>query len=264
MKTVRFKKPISKKKPEKALLVSLKRNAGRGSSGRITTRHKGGGAKKLYRLINFGQEKYGQKAKVLALEYDPYRTAFIALLQYEDGQKRYSLAPHGLKAGDEVIVQENAAPVLGNRLKLKNIPVGSDVHNIEIQPGEGGKFIRSAGSSAKILAQEGKFTHLEMPSKELRKVPQECYATVGAVSFPEHRYQRASKAGQTRHKGVRPRVRGIAMNPVDHPHGGGEGRSPIGMKAPKTPWGKIARGVKTRKRSWTNKYIIKRRVKKKK
>ena len=257
------KKMLTKKEPEKRLLLRLQRRAGRSSSGRITVRHQGGGAKKLYRIIDLGQEKYGLKARVLSIEYDPYRTAFIMLVQYEDGTKRYRLACQGVKVGDEIITQEHAEVRPGNRLKLKYIPVGQAVHNIELQPGAGGKLVRSAGSSAKVLANEGKYTNLEMPSKELRKVLQECYATVGVLSYPEHRYQKMYKAGQNRLRGRRPSVRGSAMNPVDHPHGGGEGRSPIGLKYPKTPWGKPARGVKTRRRQWTNKYILQRRRKKK-
>jgi len=257
-------KILTKKKPEKRLLLSLKRKAGRGSSGRITVRHKGGGAKRLYRKIDFGQEKIDKKAKVIALEYDPYRTAFLILLEYEDGDKRYRIAPFELKVGDEVICSEKAKIKIGNRMKIKNIPVGTIVFNVELEPGRGGKIIRAAGTSAKVLAQEGKYTNLQMPSSEIRKVLQECYSTVGTVSYPEKRYVRVKKAGISRLKGKRPTVRGSAMNPVDHPHGGGEGRSPIGLKYPKTPWGKHALGVKTRKKKkWTNKYIIKRRKKKK-
>lgn len=264
MKIIDSKKLLTKKKPEKGLLLTLKRRAGRARSGRITVRHKGGGAKKRYRIIDFGQKKQGIKAKVVAFEYDPYRTSFIALLEYEDGTKRYRLASQGLEIGHEVIIKEKAKVQRGNRMKIKNIPVGTMVYNIELQPGRRGQIVRSAGTGAKILAHEGKYTHLEMPSKELRKVLQECYATVGMVSFPEHRYNKLRKAGQSRWRGRRPTVRGSAMVPADHPHGGGEGKAPIGMKYPKTPWGKPARGVKTRRRKWTNKYIIKRREKKKK
>lgn len=256
-------KLLTKKKPEKGLLLTLKKRAGRARSGRITVRHKGGGAKKRYRMIDFGQEKLEMKAKVVALEYDPYRTAFIALLEYEDGTKRYRLSPQGLKLGEEVIIKEKTRVQRGNRMKIKNIPVGTMVFNIELQPGRGGQIVRSAGTGAKILAHEGKYTHLEMPSKELRKVLQECYATVGMVSHPEHRYKKLRKAGQSRWRGRRPAVRGSAMVPADHPHGGGEGRTGIGLKYPKTPWGKPARGVKTRRRKWTDKYIIQRRRKKK-
>lgn len=264
MKIRDSKKLLTKKKPEKKLLKTLKRRAGRARSGRITVRHKGGGAKKRYRIVDFSQEKPGLKAKVVALEYDPYRTSFIALLKYEDGSKRYCLAPQGLKIGDQVITQEKAVVQQGNRMKIKNIPVGTMVYNIELQPGCGGKIVRAAGTAARILAHEGKYTHIEMPSKELHKIFKECYATVGTVSFPEHRYQKLRKAGESRWRGRRPTVRGSAMVPADHPHGGGEGRAPIGLKYPKTPWGKPARGVKTRRRKATNKYIIERRRKKKK
>jgi len=253
------KKLLTQKEPEKKLTVFLKQKAGRNRSGRITVRHRGGGVKRLYRLVDFGQEKLGVPAKVLALEYDPYRTAFLALIEYPDKEKKYILAPQDLKPGDEIIFDEKTSLKIGNRMKLKNIPVGLLVHNIEILPGQGGKLTRSAGSAAKVLAQEGKYTALEMPSGEIRKILSECFASLGVVSNPEHRYQTIGKAGRIRRKGWRPTVRGAAMNPVDHPHGGGEGRTPIGLKFPKTPWGKPARGVKTRKRRQTDKFIIKRR-----
>lgn len=252
-------KLLTKKKPEKRLLKYLKKRAGRARSGRITVRHRGGGAKRLYRIVDFGQEKLGIPAKVIALEYDPNRTAFLMLLEYSDGEKRYQLAPHEIKIGDEIICDEKAEIKIGNRMKLKNIPIGTMVYNVEIQPGKGGKLIRSAGTSAKVLAQEGNFTHLEMPSKEIRKISQECFATIGQVSHPEKRFEKIGKAGRKRLKGWRPAVRGSAMVPPDHPHGGGEGKAPIGLKYPKTPWGKPALGVKTRKRKWTDKLIIKRR-----
>lgn len=254
---------LTKKKPEKGLLLSLKKRAGRGSSGRITVRHKGGGAKKLYRIVDFGQEKINMKAKVIAFEYDPYRTAFLALLEYEDRDKRYRIAPADLKVGDEVICSEKAEIRIGNRMKIKNIPVGTMVYNIELESSRGGRIVRSAGTGAKVLAHEEKYTNLQMPSSEIRKILQECYATVGTVSYPEWRYTKIEKAGRSRLKGRRPTVRGSAMNPVDHPHGGGEGKAPIGLKYPKTPWGKPALGVKTRRKRWTDKYIIKRRKKKK-
>lgn len=255
-------KILTKKKPEKRLLLSLKKRAGRGRTGRITVRHRGGGVKRLYRVVDFGQEKINIKAKVVALEYDPYRTAFLALLEYEDGDRRYRIAPTGLKVGDEIICLEKAEIRTGNRMKLKNIPVGTMVYNIELESGRGGKIVRAAGTAAKVLAQEGKYTNLEMPSGEIRRALQECYATVGTVSHSEWRYTHIGKAGKSRLKGRRPRVRGTAMSPVDHPHGGGEGKSPIGLKYPKTPWGKPALGVKTRRKKWTDKYIIKRRKKK--
>jgi large subunit ribosomal protein L2 len=250
---------LTQKEPEKNLLLALPQKAGRSVSGRITVRHRGGGVKRLYRIVDFGQEMQGQQGKVIALEYDPYRTAFLMLLEYPDGKKRYQIAPHGIKIGDEVICQEKAEPKIGNRMKLKNIPVGTLVYNIELIPGRGGQLVRSAGTAAKVLAHEGKYTHLEMPSKEIRKVLQECFASVGQVSHPEKRFEKVGKAGSNRLKGRRPHVRGSAMTPASHPHGGGEGKAPIGLKYPKTPWGKHALGVKTRKRKWTDKYIIKRR-----
>jgi len=258
MKTI-----LTKKEPEKKLLRPLKKKAGRGRSGRITVRHKGGGAKRLYRQIEFGQEKLGATAKVEALEYDPNRTSFIALLSYEDGERRYILAPQGLKVGDEVIFSEKAPLKVGNRQKLKNIPVGTFLYNIEIEPGRGGRLVRGAGTSTQVMAQEGKYTHLKMPSGELRKILNECFASVGEVSNPEHRFRKLGKAGRARWKGRRPQVRGSAMVPASHPHGGGEGKAPIGLKHPKTPWGKLAIGGKTRKKKWTDKLIIERRRKKK-
>lgn len=262
-KKISAKKILSKKEPEKGLLLTLKTRAGRGNSGRITVRHKGGGVKRRYRIVDFDQKKLDIPAKVIALEYDPYRTAFLMLLEYNDGKKRYRLAPDKIKIGDSLICSEKAELKIGNRMRIANIPVGTIVYNIELIPDLGGKIVRSAGSSAKVLAHEGKYTDLEMPSGEVRKVFQKCYATIGSVSYPEWRYVNVRKAGVSRLKGKRPRVRGTAMNPVDHPHGGGEGRSGIGMKHPKTPWGKPALGKKTRKKKkWTNKYIIKRRKKK--
>ena len=259
------KSTLTKKEPEKKLLLVLKKKAGRGAIGRITVRHRGGGAKKLYRIVDFGQEKINLSAKVIALEYDPYRTSFIALLEYQDGEKRYILAPQNLKIGDQIIIAEKAEIKSGNRMKLKNIPVGTEIHNIELEPGRGGKLVRGAGTAAKVLAQESGYTHLEMPSGEIRKISEESYATIGTISRPEWRYINLGKAGRSRWRGKRPTVRGTAMNPVDHPHGGGEGRSPIGLKHPKTPWGKPALGVKTRKkRKWTDKFIIQRRKKKRK
>lgn len=263
-KKISATKILTKKRPEKRLLLALKRKAGRGRAGRITVRHKGGGVKRLYRIVDFGQEKINLKAKVIALEYDPYRTAFLALLEYEDKDKRYRITPSDLKVGDEIICSEKAEIKTGNRMKIKNIPVGTLVYNIELEPERGGKIVRAAGSAAKVLAHEGKYTNLVMPSGEIRKVLQECYATVGTVSHPEWRYTKIGKAGRARLRGRRPTVRGTAMVPADHPHGGGEGKAPIGLKYPKTPWGKPALGVKTRRKKWTDKYIIKRRRKKKK
>jgi len=254
---------LSKKGPEKSLIKYVRRNAGRSSSsGRITVRHKGGGVKQYYRMIEFSQTKIDSPAKVTALEYDPNRTAFIALIEYKTGEKQYIIAPQDLKVGQEVIFSEKAPLIAGNRTKLKNIPVGTAVYNVELEAGKGGKVVRSAGSSAQVLAHDGDYTNLKMPSTEVRKFRGECFATIGMVSNPENRFYRVGKAGTNRHKGIRPTVRGSAMNPVDHPHGGGEGRQPIGLKHPKTPWGKPALGVKTRnKKKWTNKFIISRRKK---
>ncbi|MFH1451062.1 MAG: 50S ribosomal protein L2 [bacterium] len=264
-KKITAKKILSKNKPEKKLTRFLMRRKGRGSNGRITTRHKGGGAKKLYRTIEFGQGKLNEPGKVISLEYDPFRSGFIALIEYPDMDRCYILAPHGLNVGDEIITAEKAEVKPGNRMKLKNIPVGTPVYNIEIERGKGGVLIRSAGTSAKILSQETDYVDLEMPSSEVRRVREECFATVGAVSYPEHRFVNRKKAGVIRHMGIRPTVRGSAMNPIDHPHGGGEGRTSIGLKHPKTPWGKPALGVKTRKKKkWTSKLIIQRRKKKNK
>lgn len=254
---------LTKKKAEKSLLKYVKRNVGRSAaSGRITVRHKGGGVKKLYRIIEFAQTRLDSPAKVIALEYDPNRTGFIALIEYSDTQRQYIIAPQGLKVGDEILFAEKTNQNPGNRMKLKNISVGTSVYNIELDPGQGGKMVRSAGSLAQVLAQEHGFTNLKMPSTEIRKVSDECFASIGAVSNPENRFYRVGKAGKSRLKGRRPHVRGTAMNPVDHPHGGGEGRQPIGLKHPKTPWGKPALGVKTRNnRRWTTKMIIQRRNK---
>lgn len=256
---------LTKKRAEKSLLKYVRRSVGRSkASGRITTRHKGGGVKKLYRIIEFAQSRMDSPAKVIALEYDPNRTAFIALIEYADNQKQYIIAPQDLKVGDSIIFSEKAPLTVGNRMKLKNIPVGTSVYNVELEPGRGGILIRSAGNAAQVLAQEEGITNLKMPSSEIRIIKAECFATIGIVSNPENRFYRIGKAGKSRLKGRRPHVRGSAMNPVDHPHGGGEGRQPIGLKHPKTPWGLPALGVKTRnKKKWTNKYIISRRKKKK-
>ena len=265
-KIQKSKSILTKKEPERRWLLALKSKAGRTASGRITVRHRGGGVKRLYRVADFGQDKLGVVGKVIALEYDPYRTAYLALVEYQDGdrrdksllpphsttvglgEKRYILAPYQLNVGDEIICNEAAEIKIGNRMKLKNIPVGTQVYNIELEPGKGGKMARSAGSTAKVLAREAGLTHLAMPSGEIRKVPQECFASIGQVSRPEHRFITIGKAGRVRLKGRRPQVRGTAMNPCDHPHGGGEGKTPIGLKYPKTPWGKPALGVKTRKK----------------
>ncbi len=250
---------ITKKKPEKKLLKRIKKRAGRAKSGTITVRHRGGGVKRLYRIIDFGQKKIDMPATVIAIEYDPYRTAYIILLEYEDKEKRYRLAPDKINVGDKVIISETAKITNGNRMRLENIPIGTMVYNVELRPGQGGKIVRSAGASAQILTHEGKYTHLKMPSKEIRKVFQKCFASIGRISYPEHRFKKMRKAGQIRLRGRRPQVRGTVMSPRAHPHGGGEGKTPIGMPGPKTPWGKPARGVKTRRRKATEKYIIKRR-----
>jgi large subunit ribosomal protein L2 len=254
------KKIITKKKPEKKLTVYIKKTAGRSTqTGQITARHRGGGVKRLYRIIDFGQEKMGVEGKVVAIERDPNRPAYIMLVEYEDGEKRYLLAPHGIKVGEKIICKEKTEIKIGNRMKLKNIPIGTEVYNIELIPNKGGKIVRGAGTSAKIVGQEEKYTILELPSKEIRKVPNECFATIGQVSHPEHIFEDVGKAGRNRLKGWRPRVRGKAMNPVDHPHGGGKGKAPLGMPCPKSIWGKRTKGIKTRKKKWTDKLIIKRR-----
>ncbi|MDD5144962.1 MAG: 50S ribosomal protein L2 [Candidatus Pacebacteria bacterium] len=262
---MKIAKILTKKEPEKNLLFAFKKRAGRSRNGRITVRHKGGGVKRMYRLIDFGQEKINLPAKVIAIEYDPNRTSYICLLQFENGEKRYRICPHGINVGDTVICSEKAEVKIGNRMKLKNIPVGTQIHDVEIEPGRGGRMVRSAGSACRIVAQEGKYTHLLFPSTEVKMVSGECYATVGQVSFPEHKFIKVGKAGVSRRRGIRPTVRGTAMNPKDHPHGGGDGKTSIGLKYPKTPWGHIARGVKTRnKKKWTTKLILEHRKSKKK
>jgi len=259
MVTKTEKKILSKEEPEKRLILRIKKTGGRGRNGRVTIRFRGGGSRKIYRIVDFGQEKINMPGKVLRLEYDPNRFSFLALVEYQDRDRRYILAPDGLNIGDEIIISENAPVKIGNRLKLKNIPEGTMVYNIELEPNRGGKLARSAGNSALVLAHEAGYCHLKMPSGEIRKVREEGWASVGVVSNPEHKFEIIKKAGSVRLKGRRPHVRGAAMNPCDHPHGGGEGRTPIGLKYPKTPWGKPARGVKTRKKKWTDKNIIKRR-----
>jgi len=260
---IEYKKILTAGKPEKSLIGYLKKRAGRNYQGRITVRHQGGGHKRLYRIVDFKREKLDIPAKVKTIEYDPNRSAFIALVAYNDGGKRYILAPQELKVGDEIITSEKAPFKPGNRLPLKNIPVGMFVHDIELIPGQGGKIVHSAGSGAQVTAQEGDFTHLTLPSSEIRMVRGSCMATIGSLSNPEYVFTNLGKAGRMRWLGVRPRVRGTAMNPVDHPHGGGEGRTPIGLEGPKTPWGKQAFGVKTRKKKkYSDKFIIQRRKKK--
>lgn len=255
---------LSKTEPMRSHLEPLKKNAGRNARGRITTRHKGGGAKRLYREIEFGEEHLGKGGKVEAIEYDPNRTSFIARILWKDGSRSYILAPLGLKVGDEISVQEQAPLQTGNRMRLKNIPVGTQVHNVEIKSGEGGKIARSAGSWAEVMAHEGAYTNLKMPSGEIRRVLKEGFASLGQLSRPEYNLLSLGKAGRSRWLGIRPTVRGSAMNPRDHPYGGGEGRAHRGTRRPKTKWGKVTGGRKTRKRKkWSNKFILQRRPKKK-
>ncbi len=258
---------LTKKKPEKRLTRATTRLAGRSvASGRITTRHKGGGNKKKYRVLDFKRDKRDIPAKVEAVEYDPNRTCFIALLCYADGEKRYIIAPHNLKVGDELITSAKASLKVGNRLLLKNIASGTVVHDVELYPGLGGSIVRSAGSSAQIMSHDAGYSQLKLPSGEIRMIKDTCFATIGQVSNPEHNLEVLGKAGRSRWRGVRPTVRGSAMNPVDHPHGGGEGRAPIGLRrGPKTPWGKQAFEVKTRrKKKPSGRFILKRRKPKKK
>jgi len=251
---------ITKKKPEKSLLAPLKKNAGRNSYGRITVRHHGGGAKQKYRIIDFKRDKDGIRAKVSAIEYDPNRSANIALLTYLDGEKRYIIAPEGLNVGDFVESGENADIKPGNALPLKNIPVGTVIHNIELKPGKGGQLVRAAGIFAQLMAKEGDYAQVRLPSGEVRMIRLNCKATIGVVGNHDHENVSIGKAGRKRWMGIRPTVRGVVMNPVDHPHGGGEGKSPIGRPSPVTPWGKPTLGLKTRKKNKaSDKFIIKRR-----
>ena len=251
---------LSDVKPEKSLLVKLKKHAGRNSYGRITVRHRGGGNKSKYRIIDFKRDKMDMPATVLTLEYDPNRTAYIALVQYEDGEKRYILAPNELKVGHKVISSETADIKPGNTLPLANIPVGTIIHNVEITKNRGGQLVRSAGNAAQLMAKEGDYAQVRLPSGEVRKVLIECKATIGQVSNLEHENVTIGKAGRTRHMGIKPTVRGVVMNPCDHPHGGGEGKAPIGRSGPVTPWGKPALGLKTRaKKKSSDKLIVKRR-----
>ncbi|MBI3915264.1 MAG: 50S ribosomal protein L2 [Chloroflexi bacterium] len=249
---------VTKKTPEKSLLVSLKRNAGRNNQGSITVRHHGGGNRPKYRLIDFRRDKIGVPARVAAIEYDPNRTARIALLNYVDGAKRYILAPVGLVVGDTVTSGVNAEVRPGNTLPISAIPVGTLIHNIEMYKGKGGQLVRSAGTAAQLMAKEGKYANIRMPSGETRYINVECMATIGQVGNPEWNTIKLGKAGRRRHMGWRPTVRGSVMSPRDHPHGGGEGKVGIGLSGPKTPWGKRALGKKTRRRKLTNKFIIKR------
>ena len=251
---------ITKKTPEKSLLAKKKEKAGRNSYGRITVRHQGGGNRQKYRIIDFKRRKDNMEATVIGIEYDPNRSANIALIQYEDGEKAYILAPQGLTDGDKVISGETADIKFGNCMPIDSIPVGTLIHNIELNPGQGGKLVRTAGQSAQLMAKEGKYATLRLPSGEMRKVLVKCRATIGVIGNADHENVKIGKAGRKLHLGWRPEVRGSVMNPVDHPHGGGEGKAPVGHAGPMTPWGKPALGYKTRnKKKSTNKFIVKRR-----
>ncbi|NLW17358.1 MAG: 50S ribosomal protein L2 [Firmicutes bacterium] len=250
---------ITKTEPERSLLAPLKRKGGRNSYGRITVRHRGGGHKRHYRIIDFKRNKDGIPAKVVGIEYDPNRSANIALLSYADGEKRYILAPLGLKPGDTVLSGEGADIFPGNAMPIRSIPVGTLIHNIELKPGKGGQLVRSAGAAAQLMAKEGDYAHVRLPSNEVRLIHVDCRATIGQVGNIDHENISIGKAGRSRWMGKRPSVRGSAMNPVDHPHGGGEGRAPIGRKAPLTPWGKPTLGYRTRRKKHSDKYIVRRR-----
>ncbi len=252
---------ITKSTPERSLLVIKKNRGGRNAQGRVTVRHRGGGARRFIRVVDFKREKLGIPARVVAIEYDPNRTARLALLNYKDGEKRYIVSPLDLKVGDTVMSGPNAEIRSGNALPISNIPVGTLIHNIEVKAGKGGQLVRSAGGAAQLLAKEGDFAQIRMPSGEVRLIHQVCYATIGQVGNLDHGNIKLGKAGRKRHKGIRPTVRGSAMNPNDHPHGGGEGRQPIGIAGPKSPWGKPTLGYKTRRNKKTDQYIVRRRSK---
>lgn len=252
---------ITRSKPERSLVTTLRKKAGRNFRGKITVRHRGGGHKRRYRQIDFKRNKHGIPARVVSIEYDPNRSARIALLVYADGEKRYIIAPLGLRVGDQVMSGSGAEIRVGNSLPLREIPLGTLVHNIELKPGRGGQMVRSAGTSAQLLAKEGGYTTLRLPSGEMRLVLDVCLATIGQVGNVDHGNIKLGKAGRKRWLGIRPTVRGSAMNPNDHPHGGGEGRSPIGMPGPKSPWGKPTLGKRTRGRKPSDKYIVRRRAK---
>ncbi|AGK99945.1 50S ribosomal protein L2 [Desulfoscipio gibsoniae] len=259
--TVSTFEEITATEPEKSLLEPLKSKGGRNASGRITVRHRGGGHKRMYRLIDFKRDKDGIPAKVATIEYDPNRSARIALLHYADGEKRYIIAPVGLQVGQKVESGPQADIKVGNALALRNIPVGTMIHNLELHPKGGGQLVRSAGTAAQLMAKEGKYAHVRMPSGEMRLILQDCRATIGQVGNVDHENISVGKAGRSRWSGIRPTVRGVVMNPVDHPHGGGEGRSPVGRN-PVTPWGKPALGARTRKKKPSDRLIVKRRGKK--
>ena len=251
---------ITKKTPEKSLLAVKKEKAGRNSYGRITVRHQGGGNRQKYRIMDFKRKKDGIEAEVIGIEYDPNRSANIALIKYSDGEKAYILAPQGLKDGDKVVSGVSADIKPGNCMEINSIPVGTLIHNIELNPGQGGKLVKAAGQSAQLMAKEGKYAHVRLPSGEMRLILANCRATIGVIGNSDHSNVKIGKAGRKRHMGWRPEVRGSAMNPVDHPHGGGEGKAPIGHAGPLTPWGKPALGYKTRnKKKLSNKFIVKRR-----
>ena len=251
---------ITKKTPEKSLLAKKRKNAGRNSYGRITVRHQGGGNRQKYRIIDFKRNKDDMFAEVIGIEYDPNRSANIALIKYEDGTLSYILAPQGLKDGDKVVSGAKADIKPGNCMPIESIPVGTLIHNIELNPGQGGKMVRAAGQSAQLMAKEEKYSHVRLPSGEMRLVLTKCRATIGTIGNSDHENIKIGKAGRKRHMGIRPTVRGSVMNPVDHPHGGGEGRAPVGHAGPMTPWGKPALGYKTRKKNkQSNKFIVKRR-----
>ncbi len=252
---------ITTNEPEKSLLTDLKKQGGRNNYGRVTNRHQGGGAKRNFRIIDFKRNKVGVPARVATIEYDPNRSSRIALVNYADGEKRYIIAPVGLKVGDQITSGPEVEAKVGNALPLANIPLGTMIHAIELVPGKGAKLVRSAGTGAQLLAKEEEYATIRMPSGEMRKILQRCYATVGQVGNADHGNVKLGKAGRSRHLGIRPTVRGVAMDPNSHPHGGGEGRSPIGMPGPKTPWGKPALGVKTRRNKRTTKFIVRRRTK---
>ena len=258
--TVSTFEEITKKTPEKSLLTTKKKNSGRNSYGRITVRHQGGGNRQKYRIIDFKRRKDNVIATVIGIEYDPNRSANIALIEYEDGEKAYILAPIGLTDGDKVISGDKADIKPGNCMKIESIPVGTMIHNIELNPGQGGKLVRAAGQEAQLMAKEGKYAHVRLPSGEMRLIMAVCRATIGTVGNSDHENVKIGKAGRSRHMGKRPEVRGSVMNPVDHPHGGGEGRAPVGHAGPMTPWGKPALGYKTRKKNkQSDKFIVKRR-----
>jgi large subunit ribosomal protein L2 len=250
---------ITKKEPEKSLLKPLKKKVGRNNQGRITVRHRGGGAKRMYRIIDFKRDKLGIPGQVAAIEYDPNRSARIALINYADGEKRYILAPIGLNVGDRVMAGSNAEIKVGNALPLRLIPTGTAIHNIELHRGKGGQLVRGAGVSAQLMAKEDSYALVRMPSGEIRRIHIECFATIGQVGNVDHQHIKLGKAGRSRYLGRRPQVRGSAMTPRDHPHGGGEGRSPVGLPGPKTPWGKPAMGYRTRRRKVTDSMVVKRR-----